>query len=283
MEFKISKVRHPKEKFYGTLMLIIGSVGWVIAATVIVFTAMNNPADLLVTVLYIVVLWFVGYVTRALLRAHMLGHYVMVGPQQFPHIHQMVVEGARLVGLKEAPQTFVYNSSGVMNAMALKLIGRTRYVWLTSQLIDADNDEQLKFVIGHELGHHAAGHLDRLSILLHMPAHIIPFLGKAYSRGRELTCDRVGFLVSRNLQASRTALQMLASGSARLNSQMNPAAFEAQERMMPPIAGFILHIVSPYPRLSRRVEALGKWAPSLGNSSAPQIRDPGMRIEPQLA
>jgi Zn-dependent protease with chaperone function len=283
MEFKISKVRHRKEKFYGMLMSIIGGLVWVVAAIGIAFTAMRNPADLLVVLLYIAVLWFTSYVTRALLRAYMIGHYVMVGSQQFPHIHQMVEDGARLLGLKEAPQAFVYNSSGVMNAMALKLVGSKRYVWLTSQLIDADNDEQVKFVVGHELGHHVAGHLNTPTLLLHLPAHIIPFLGQAYSRGRELTCDRIGLVVSSNLQASRTALQMLACGSARLNAQMNPTAFAAQERMVPSIAGFILHIFSHYPRLSRRVEALDEWAPSAGSSAAPQVREPGIRIDPQLA
>lgn len=283
MEFKFSKVRHPKEKFYGSLMMVIGALVWLIAAAAIVFTALNNPAVLAIVVLYIGIIWFASYVARALLRAHMIGHYVMVSEQQFPQLHKMVEEGARLLGMKEAPQAFVYNSSGVMNAMALTLVGRTRYIWLTSQLIDADSDEQVKFVIGHELGHHAAGHLNTVPGLLHLPAYIVPFLGQAYSRARELTCDRVGLVVSRNLQASRTALQMLACGSARLNAQLNPAAFEAQERMVPSIAGFILHIFSMYPRLTRRVEALGQWSQGAENSSASQVRQPGVRIEPQLA
>lgn len=51
------------------------------------------------------------------------------------------------------PQTFVYNSSAVLNAMALRLVGRQRYIWRSSALLDADNDEQVRFVIGHELGH----------------------------------------------------------------------------------------------------------------------------------
>jgi Zn-dependent protease with chaperone function len=283
MEFTISKIRHPKEKFYGSLMLVIGGVIWAIIAVAIVFAAINNIAALLVAALYVAILWFASYVTRALLRAHMIGHYVMVSTQQFPHLQQMVEDGARVLGMKQAPQAFVYNSSGIMNAMALRLVGRTRYIWLTSQLIDADNDEQVKFVIGHELGHHAAGHLDTLTVLLHLPAYIIPFLAQAYSRGRELTCDRVGLVVCRNLRASRTALQMLACGSARLNAQMNSAAFQAQEKMVPSIAGFLLHIFSLYPRLTRRVEALGEWAQSVANASAPPVRQPELRVEPQLA
>ncbi|TWF56596.1 M48 family metallopeptidase [Neorhizobium alkalisoli] len=286
MEFKISRVRHPKEKFYGSLMLVIGSLIWLIAVGAIVAAVMLAPegiAIIFVVAFYIALLWFMSFVARALTRAYMIGHYVMVSEQQFPQLHKMVQDGARALGLKEAPQAFVYNSSGVMNAMALTLVGRTRYIWLTSQLIDADNEEQVKFVIGHELGHHVAGHLDTVPSLLHLPAYIVPFLGQAYSRGRELTCDRVGLVVSRNIQASRTALQMLACGSAKLNAQMNPTAFEAQERMVPSIAGFFLHIFSFYPRLTRRVEAISQFAQSANQSPAPQVREQAGRVEPQMA
>lgn len=284
MDFKISKVRHPKEKFYGTLMLVIGTLIWAIAAICIAIAAMQSIAIVFLVAFYIAMFWFMSFVARALLRAYMIGHYVMVSEQQFPHLHKMVQEGAQALGLKDVPQAFVYNSSGVMNAMALTLVGRTRYVWLTSQLIDADDEEQVKFVIGHELGHHVAGHLDTFPSLLHFPAYMMPFLAQAYSRGRELTCDRVGYIVSNNLQASRTALQMLACGSAKLNAQMNPAAFEAQEKMVPSIAGFFLHIFSLYPRLTRRVEAVGQFAQKTPESTfVPQVSAPAARVEPQMA
>jgi Zn-dependent protease with chaperone function len=36
----------------------------------------------------------------------------------------------------------------------------SRYVFLTSALVEATNDAQVRFVVGHEIGHHAAGHLN---------------------------------------------------------------------------------------------------------------------------
>jgi Zn-dependent protease with chaperone function len=198
----------------------------------------------------------------------MFGHFVMVGPDQFPHIHAMVQEDGKKLGLDEVPTTFVYNSSGVMNAFALRLIGKKRYIWLTSALIDADSEEQLRFVIGHELGHHIAGHLDQGPYLLRWPALVVPFLGAAYFRSRELTCDRIGAFIVRDLTVSRTALQMLACGSAKLNSQMNGAAFAAQDKLVPPIAGFLLKIFSAYPRLTQRVDEVARWLESQGNLEA---------------
>lgn len=100
--------------------------------------------------------------------------------------------------------------------------------------------------------------------LTRLPDRIIPFLGAAYSRSRELTCDPIGALVARDLKASRSALQMLACGSAKLNAQMNADAFQQQEQLVPGIAGFLLHIFSHYPRLTRRVEAVTQWYRSQG-------------------
>lgn len=260
MNFSISQVKHPKEKLYGSIMLAFGILIWALVIGFIVLSLLKGQIYTAVLALaYFVSFWLISYWLRALTRAYMMGHFVMVGPDQFPHLHRMVEDGARALGLREIPQTFVYNSSGVMNAMALRLVGRQRYIWLTSALLDADNDEQVRFVVGHELGHHVAGHLDEPWSYLRFPGHIIPFLGAAYSRGRELTCDRIGALVAGDLQASRSGLQMLACGSARLNAQMNPDAFQKQEQMVPGIAGFLLHVFSHYPRHTRRVEAVTQW------------------------
>lgn len=266
MNFDISKVRHPKEKLYGLLTKLIGSFAWLVIACSLVVTS-----ALFVVAFYALIIWFFSYIFKSLVSAYMMGHHVLVSEKQFPHVHKMVAESAKKLGLRETPQAFVYNSAGVMNAMAPTLVGRTRYIWLTSALIDADSDEQVRFVIGHELGHHVAGHLDKALNLLRLPGLLIPFLGQAYLRARELTCDRVGLFVCGDMTASRTALQMLACGSAKLNKQMNPDAFEEQEKMVPAIAGFFLKIVSCYPRHTRRVAALGEWKNALNDMQPPNI------------
>lgn len=288
MSFSISKIKHPKEKFYGALTLLIGVLVWLPIILSIFYVIMTDKATILFSILiYIIIFKLMSFVARAFTRAYMFGHFVMIGPQQFPELYQMVVDGAKAVGLKETPRVFVYNSHGVMNAMALRLVGRHRYVWLTSALIDANDPEQVRFVIGHELGHHVAGHLSEFWHVLRLPGLFVPFLGAAYYRSRELTCDRVGLWLSNNLKASRSALQMLACGSAKLNAQLNPDAFEAQEAMLPPISGFLLHIVSTYPRLTRRVEALGEWSSSkhmtMEREGAAEQADVLTRQEPSFA
>ena len=131
-----------------------------------------------------------------------------------------------------------------------------RHVFLTSALVDATDDEQVRFVIGHELGHHAAGHLNPWLNFLKMPAHVVPFLMAAYSRSREYSCDSIGAYLSKDLTASRSSLQMLGCGCRRLNGAMSCEAFIAQEAMVPPVAGFVAEIFRSHPRLTRRVAAI---------------------------
>lgn len=260
MDFQISKFRHAKEKLYGTIMLAMGVIIWICFLLAIAVSALKGSILAILPILVVgLLIWFAFFVVRSLMRAYMLGHYVLVSPNQFPQLHRMIEVSAQAVGLKEAPETFIYNSHGVMNAFAVRLVGRKRYIWLTSALIDADNAEQIRFVVGHELGHHVAGHLNDLSSFLRYPANLLPFLGQAYSRARELTCDRVGHYLARDVDASRTALQMLACGSVKLNKAMNAQAFQDQEALVPSFSGFVLHIFSYYPRLTKRVQEVGNW------------------------
>jgi Zn-dependent protease with chaperone function len=199
------------------------------------------------------VLVFLFYFISALVyRATAFGNMIMLGPQQFPELYAMVVKGSLEVGLSAPPKTFLFNSNGLFNAFARRLFGG-RFVFLTSALIDATSDAQVRFVIGHELGHHAAGHLNPWMNALKLPAHAVPFLGSAYSRAREYTCDNIGAFLSNDLSASRSALQMLGCGCRRLNQAMNCESFMAQEAMVPPVFGFLTEIFRSHPRLTRRV------------------------------
>ena len=253
-----SNTRDPRERFYGALLSVFGVVGWLFLVLVMVGLMAKRPGVFLAYAAYIVAFVLVSLVSSLLFRAHAYGHYILVGPAQFPHLHQAVVEGAARLGIGRAPVTFVYNSNGSLNAFARRLFGRP-YVFLTSALLDVETEAQVRFVIGHELGHHAAGHLSPLLRLLHAPGHVVPFLGRAYSRRQELTCDRVGAHLSEDLDACRSALAMLGCGCGRLNASLNCDAFAAQEELVPGFFGWVSLIFSRYPRTTQRVVAVSRF------------------------
>lgn len=256
------RLRDPREKFRNALMILFGILFWLLILAVCVGLIMKGrAAALLVYAAYVVLAVLISLIAAAFYRARAFGHFVLLSERQFPHLHAMVTEGAAALGFKTPPRAFLFNSNGVFNAHARRLLGK-RYVFLTSALVEADTDAQIRFVIGHELGHHAAGHLAWGKNLLKLPAHAVPFLGPAYARSRELTCDRVGAYLAQDPHAARSALQMLACGCARLNASMDADAFELQEEMVPPIAGWLLNAFSHYPRTTRRVRAVRSFMAS---------------------
>ena len=255
----VNKLRNGKERTYNVLTLVLGVVLWPLLALG-GLAALANPTTGAVVGAYVVyglLIWLFYYLASLFYRANAFGNMILLGPQQFADLHEMVVSGSKELGFKQAPRAFLYNSNGVFNAFARRIFGGN-YVFLTSALVEASSDEQVKFVIGHELGHHAAGHLNGWLNFVRAPSHAVPFLGAAYSRSREYTCDSVGAYLSKDLTASRGALQMLGCGCRRLNAAMSCEAFMAQETMVPPVFGFLNEIFRGHPRLTRRIAAISE-------------------------
>ena len=255
----VNKLRTSKEKTYKSIAMVFGALLWAAIAWAVWLSISGKNAYLthiveiyLAYALLFALFYFISSLTY---RANAFGNMILLGPRQFPELHAMVVEGSKELGLAEPPKTFLYNSNGLFNAFARRLLGG-RYVFLTSALVEADSDEQVRFVIGHELGHHAAGHLNPWLNFLMAPSYIVPFLMGAYSRAREYSCDSIGAYLSKDVAASRSSLQMLGCGCRRLNQAMNCEAFVAQEAMVPPIFGFLTEIFRSHPRLTRRVAAI---------------------------
>lgn len=267
-------LRHPKERRYGTIMVVVGALVWLVILAVLA-VALTQGWHALILVAEVAIILGVLALAKVFYRTYLFGHAVLVSEAQFPRLHASVASASGRLGLARVPQTFVHNSHGVTNAFAMRVM-RHRMVLLTSALIDVDDDRQVDFVVAHEVGHHVAGHLSLWKNVLKYPAHFVPFLGPAYSRGRELTADRIAAHCVGDVAVARSALAMLACGSARLNAALDPAAFQAQERMVPPITGWLLHIVSGYPRLTRRVREVEAYLRGRGTPATPATRDPAL-------
>ncbi len=255
----VDKLRSKRERTYNVVTLVIGIALWPILV-LSVLAGLSNPATSAIIGVYVgygLLIWLSYYFASLFYRASAFGNMVLLGPKQFPELYEMVVAGSQELGFKQPPRTFLYNSNGIFNAFARQLLGG-RYVFLTSALVEANSDQQVRFVIGHELGHHAAGHLNGWLNFLRAPSQVVPFLGAAYSRSREYTCDGIGAHLSKDLTASRGALQMLGCGCRRLNQTMNCEAFMAQEALVPPVFGFLNEIFRGHPRLTRRVAAISE-------------------------
>lgn len=191
--------------------------------------------------------------------SHIRGSGVRLGPEQFPELWQRVVDLSRRAGLPAPPEAYVVQAGGSLNAFATKFF-RGRMIVLFAELLDAcEGDEAARdMVIGHEIGHLKLGHLDWF--MLTAPGRFIPFLGSAYSRACELSCDRWGAALCGDLGGAARGLAILAAGGKR-GAQVNLKAFVAQRATLDTGWMTLGHWLSSYPPLSARIEALD---PALG-------------------
>ena len=113
-----------------------------------------------------------GLINERALRLTYLAGAVKVSERQFPHIHALVRDGAYILDLADVPEVYVMQSP-LVNAMA---IGRDRpFIVVTTGLVNLHDEEELRWVIGHELGHILSGHAvyrTMLLILIELAARI---------------------------------------------------------------------------------------------------------------
>src|SRR6516162_6049916 len=218
-----------------------------------------------------------GLINERALRLTYLAGAVKVSERQFPHIYALVRDGSYILDLPDVPECYILQSP-IVNAMA---IGRDRpFVVITTGLVNLHDEEELRFVVGHELGHILSGHAvyrTMLLILISLAARIawmpIGYLGlrgiiwglEEWFRKSELSCDRAGLLAGQDVEAARRALMKLAGG-AQL-SELNPDAFREQAHeydAVPDLRDSILKILqlqgNTHPFAVVRFAELDYWA-----------------------
>jgi Zn-dependent protease with chaperone function len=209
------------------------------------------------------------FVSHLVFIAHLRGSAVKLGPDQMPELHQRVETLARRVGLKRVPAVYVMQAGGALNALATRFLA-TDFVVLFSDLLEAcDDDEGARdMIIGHELGHLKEGHLRWLWLLL--PGLFVPFLGSAYARSREYTCDRYGAAVCEDKQSALRGLAILAAGG-RYGRTLDLRALARQREDFDRGWMTIGHWLAAHPPLAHRAVAV---APDLDDAAHASVRGP---------
>jgi Zn-dependent protease with chaperone function len=172
------------------------------------------------------------------LRLLFLASAVRVSQEQFPHLHELVLDGSAILDLPEVPELYV-SQDPQPNAMTL---GSDKpFIVITTGLVNLLDAEEHRYVIGHELGHVLSGHAVYRTMLFHLTRlatrlawFAIGYIGlrviiaglEEWYRKSELSCDRAGVLASQDPAAARRALMKVAGGSQM--SELSPDAFLQQ-------------------------------------------------------
>jgi len=182
--------RHPWE-IPLLVLLILVSVGAYVAVLVLVALGSLSDYALLVLVLPLVL-----FLVRGMTYASQRVNGVQLTPSQFPEGYRILVEAAARYGLEYVPDAYVVNGNGAINAFASGH-GFRRFVVIYSDLFEiggrARSTKALEFVIGHEVGHIAAGHVSYWRQVVSSTAMSIPIIGSSLSRAQEYTADNYGY------------------------------------------------------------------------------------------
>lgn len=205
----------------------------------------------------LVILAFILF-SNAIMLGSIRGNGVRVSEQQFPDVHERVVELARKMELKKVPDVFVIHSEGAFNAFATRFFGRNMVVIYSEvfELAREKGDKELDFIIAHELTHVQRRHVWKS--ILTLPAAFIPFLSQAYSRACEYTCDRSAAYYIQDGPAAKRALTILSIGKS-LYKEVNDFAYLEQIHSESNVAVWFAEISSTHPLLPKRIQAVGHF------------------------
>lgn len=169
-----------------------------------------------------------------------LASAAQVGPRQFADLDAMLDDCVQVLDAPVRPELFV-SQSPLVNAYTIGM--DTPFIVVTSAMYDLMTHDEMRFVLGHELGHALSGHAVYRTMLMHLMRlassfGFIPLGGWAlraivaalleWQRKSELSGDRAGLLCCQDLDIAIRVELKLAAGSHL--DKLDTQAFLAQAR-----------------------------------------------------
>jgi Zn-dependent protease with chaperone function len=220
-----------------------------------------------------------GLLPERSLRLLYLSDSVRVGDEQFAHLYAMLRDACYLLDLEKVPAMYV-TQDPKPNAMCVGL--DEPIIVVTTGLVELMDEEEMRAVLGHEVGHALSGHSVYRTILLFLTGLALKVawipLGtvavtalvtglREWFRKSELSADRAGLLVGQDLQASMRGLMKLAGGNHL--HEMNVDAFlkqadeyEAGGDLRDSVLKILNVLPRSHPFTTIRAAELRRWAAS---------------------
>ncbi len=207
---------------------------------------------------------------KAIQKGQLLGSSVKVSRRQFPHLHDLVVECARTLDIA-LPTVYVTQNLSSLNAGTYGTDDEA-FIVINSALIDRFDDDELKFVIGHECGHIQNNHVVYHTAANFLAQGVISFVRWAavparvalnsWSRRGEVTCDRAGLICCLDEEAALRAMMKLALGSKKLFDEIDLDEYLGQLDDLNDGVGRFQEYLASHPYLPKRIKAIKMFAES---------------------
>ncbi len=133
---------------FGTVLALSGVVVWLLAP------------GLYATSLYLLVIVLLGFTIFMTLIQYILAPYIIraftnmkeLGENEYPWLHSMVDDIVKKAGLKKKPRLYIVHD-GTPNAFAFGYSKNHAFLAVHTGLLEMLNKDEIKSVIGHEIGH----------------------------------------------------------------------------------------------------------------------------------
>lgn len=201
---------------------------------------------------------------KALKKNELLGSAIKVSERQFPRIHALGKQAAETLGIP-VPQIYTAPNLASLNAHTFGT-NDDSFIVIHSAMADWMSDEELAFVIGHECGHIQNNHVVFGTALYYLRTAAGLFLAwiaapaivalNAWSRNAELTCDRAGLMVVKDLKIATRVFLKFAIGSRTLFEQVNVDEYLEQLGEGRVGVGRFAEMLVTHPYVPKRIAAM---------------------------
>lgn len=205
--------------------------------------------------------------------SEILSSGILVNEKSFPEIHDIVEHCVAVLGIKR-PYVVVSNAIA-LNAFTVGS-DEEPYIVLGNMLVRVMDTVKLRFIIGHECGHIAMGHVIYHSVVSMAGSfsNVIPVIGPmvyktsslalvAWSRRSEITADRAGLLCCLDVGEAKKALLQTQSGFIDAN-QLDLKSYVKNSKRYGrrSVLRRVNEFLQAHPPISKRMEALDLFVQS---------------------
>lgn len=196
---------------------------------------------------------FIGVIYVHLAQAQYLGNAIRLHSGQFPAIYDDFVDSAKRLGISRA--SIYIKQDPYLQASTLGITHCT--VVLTSELVEQLTAKELRFVIGHELAHYAAGHTKLTTFIMPLGGNNIVgnLLFGIWNRKCEYTSDRGGLAITKDFDNAVSALLKLAVGE-KLYDDLEFDGYLSQIGTADTSTVKISELLVSHPLITNRIKAL---------------------------
>lgn len=255
--YSANSYRYPNEHTILAITLVLVFIVLLITAT----------ATVCLSFIFVLGILAMGYFASRSHHQALLADALLVSSQTAPELAP-VIEKAKSRLQVEPVQVFIV-SNRTLNAYTFGM-DSPKAIVLHSALFQLMDQEELQFIIGHELGHVDLGHTWLNTLIGGMAgipspfgaAAVLELAFRSWNRACEYSADRAGVLACSNPNKAITALVKLEAGNDARTQAGILRAIQRIESQDDDLVNNLSELLATHPMIINRIEQIRQYAAS---------------------